>query len=206
MRLYTKISWWENKKRLQLLHEFREEVVTYFNNSEYSWQAEGMIENDNAKQARTKINRVMHEIHAIIKLARVNPVVTSTPPPAIGGYVKQVDVILNIFNLQPYQVSSDVILDHIDRAIGVYESNIGRSLRRTLNPFFWLGLTLDYIVEVPFFLLGKVGFNRKKIEDSLIGRLVKTVFYLLSSLFYFLAILQLTGYLEKFNHFLRQYY
>lgn len=161
------------------------------------------LESDKARRARVQINRLLNECRSIIVSAGISPIMIYAPSPAVGGYVQRVDIFTNLFNLHTVEISPDAVFDHIDRAIGVYEREQFRAWMRTFNPFFWLGLLLDLIVEIPFSLLGKAGFNKTTIEESLLGRVAKAVMYLVTLLASLLTILELTGYLETFNSLLR---
>jgi hypothetical protein len=90
---YKRIPFWINRSRLNFLRDFRSIVETYFNNSKADWMIDGRIEEQAAKKARVKINRNMDEAYRVIVLSGVNPRLTYTPPPAIGGYVQNIDVI-----------------------------------------------------------------------------------------------------------------
>ena len=204
MKYYTKILIWENKRRLDKLNEFRNIVLQYFNNSRAEWMIAGRIEEDAAKEARLKINRIMDETHDIIVYSGINPSITWTPPPAVGGYVKNVDLIQNIFNIHQFQIGADTVLDFIDRAIGIYQSNQKSAIVRTLNPFFYIGLIFEAISELPFIAIGKLGFNRQKAESSIIGRLVKGILYLITVIAALLTILQLLDLLEPVKQFVHQ--
>lgn len=69
MKYYTRIPVWENNRRLDKLNEFRNLILEYFNNSRADWMVDGRIEEDTAKVARVKINRIMDETHDIILCA-----------------------------------------------------------------------------------------------------------------------------------------
>lgn len=188
-----------------LLQRFRELVISYFNDSKYSWQAEGRSESNNAKDARVQINRMLDDVHSTIRISGNSLVVEYTPPPAIGGYIQNIDILINMFKLHQFSIPNNEIIDITDRTIGIYTSNKTPSFIRTINPFFWLALFLDYLVEIPFSLLGKAGFNSKKIEDSTTGRVVKFFLYMVVVFASFLTILELTGYLNVFNVFIRRF-
>ena len=115
-----------------------------------------------------------------------------------GGSGGSIDLIQNVFNLHYYLIGYEQVLDMVDRAIGVYESDKSNALLRTLNPLFWISLILDYIVSLPFKFVGKMGFNQSRIESSIVGRIVKGIFYLVTVLASFLTALDLLGYREKF--------
>lgn len=204
VKFYNKILIWENKRRLDKLIEFRKLIIEYFNNSRAEWMVAERIEEEAARIARVKINRVINEIHSIILHSGINPTLRYTPPPAVGGYVEMIDVIQNIFHINRFQIGADPLLDFIDRAIGIYESNHKSAIFRTFNPFFYLGLVLDAISALPFIAIGKLGFNRQKAELSAIGRLVKGVLYLITVVAAFLTTLQLLGFLRPVKQFVHE--
>lgn len=45
--------------------------------------------------------------------------------------------------------------------------------------FYWLFFVLDYAISFPFYILGRIGFNRDKIEYSFVGKLIKSLLYLI---------------------------
>ncbi len=204
MKPYNKITIWENNRRLVKLIKFRELVLKYFNNSRVEWMVDERIEEPEALRARVEINRLMDEIHNIILYSGINPSIRWTPPPAVGGYIQNVDLIQNIFNIHRFQISPNNVLDFIDRSIGVYEYNHTRALIRTLNPLFYLSIFFDWVSELPFIFIGWLGFNREKAELSLIGRLMKGLLYLVTVIASALTILQLLGYLHPARQFVRQ--
>ena len=97
LKLYTKITFWENRRRLKRLIDFRELIGIYFNNSRYAWLAEGIIEDKSAANARIKINHKLIETHNIILSTGITTIVRYEPPPVIGGYIHNVDIMLNLF-------------------------------------------------------------------------------------------------------------
>ena len=204
MRFYTKILPYENKRRLKLLIDFRKELITYFNNTEFKFFDQYLSENDEARKVRIKINLSLDEIYEIILNAGISPYITYTPPPAIGGFIKNIDLIHNIFHIQMYKMSPAELFDVIERAIGRYERNKRRVIFRLLNPFFYIGIALDFIAELPFILIGRIGFDRKKAESSFIGRIVKGFLQLVSFLAASFAVLNYLGYMDAVREFIRR--
>ena len=204
MKFYKKIPVWENSRRLDKLYEFRELILKYFNNSRFEWMADGRIEEDDARTARVAINRSMDEVHDIVLYSGINPSITWTPPPAVGGYRQNIDLIQNIFYLHAFKVEPNNILDFLDRSIGIYESNSVPSLLRALSPLFYIGLIFDALVEIPFIFIGKLGLNREKAESSLIGKLIKGMLYLITVVAAFLTILQLLDLIDPVKQFLNE--
>ena len=196
MRHYTKILGWENKRRLNKLIEFRDFVLTYFNNSRVEWMLDPRIEEVAAQEARFDINLSLKEVHSIILQSGITPTLSWVLPSAGGRYSTNVDLIENIFNLHEFQLDPRFVLDCIDMAIGIYASNAKWARMRIFNPFYYIGLGLDFISDLPFIALGKLGLNRQKARSSVIGRIVKGVLYLITVLAAFLTILHLLGFLD----------
>lgn len=196
MRHYTKILRWENAKRLRKLMEFRVLIVEYFENPKNTVAAH---------VARKKINRFMNDVHSIVVQSGTDPILTWRAPPTAGGYSVRVDLIANIFNLDDYFTEYTLVLDMIDRTIGIYESNTKSARFRIFNPLFYIGLVLDFISDLPFITLGKLGFNRQKARTSAVGRLVKGVLFLIPVFAALLTTLHYLGYLDPVKQFIHEF-
>ena len=138
MNSYKNISWWENTRRLRILEKFRNDVLSYFNNSSSLGRGEGRQESTEAVKARQRINLTVDQAHRIIIEADIAPTVTWTPPPMFGGSAQQIYLILNLFELGYYQISAKHAVAFIERALGVYVSDRPAAFRRTINPLWWL--------------------------------------------------------------------
>lgn len=204
MRFFNEILIWENKRRVQKLLEFRSDVVEYFSNSKYDWMNRERIENDKSKAARQKLNRALEYAHDVLICSGTGTQIRYTPPAAIGGYIQDLDLVENIFNLQNYQISHNNLLDIIDRAIGIYESDQSSAVIRVVNPFFYLEIFLDWISTIPFKLLAKLGFNQVKAQESFIGKIFKGLVYLITALASFLTVLQLIDHLDPAKDLIRK--
>ena len=178
-------------------------MVTYYENSNYSWMAEGRIESAEAQQARTEINLILHDAYKIIIYSGVPTVVQYTPPPIVGGYSQNLEVIQNMFILHQFQMGKAAVIDIIDRAIGIYQSDQSLCFRRTINPLWWIGKFFAWLVSLPFKLLGTIGFDQKKAEESLLGKIIKALLYLISGLASLLTILDLLGVLDRLKKLLK---
>jgi len=173
---YKKIPIWENRKRIKELIEFRTDIVTYFNNLE-SYAIMGVKENDIAKKIRAKINGKLDKIHSYFDDTEVYPTLIHRAPPAIGGYIESVDLLLNIFTLHQFpEINPKSIVDYIDRLIGVYKSDTVIAWFRTINPLWWLFLLIEFIASIPFKILESAGLNRAKIEGAILGKIFKAIF------------------------------
>lgn len=205
MKHYKRIFIWEDKKRIDILLNFRKLVIDYFNNiKRLGFGYRGVKENKISSQTRVEINQIINKVHSVIVASGINPSMYYSPPPAVGGLAGNIDLVQNIFNLYHFDIEPNFLLDFIDRSIGIYQENLAPSLLRTINPFYWMYLFLEFIAGLPFKLLGIAGFNQAKIEDALIGRFIKLIFALITVIASFLTILHLLGYLEDFkNYFLK---
>ena len=203
MRYYTKILIWESKRRLNKLKAFRSLMIRYFNNSRVGFGG-GRVEESAAKEARREINLLRDEIHSIILNSGIDPSFSWTPPAAVGDDETEIDLIEYIFNLDQFDIGPNNLLDLIDRAIGKYDSNRKSAFIRTFNPFFYLGLVLDTISDLPFIAIGILGFNRQKIKTSAIGRLVKGILYLTIIVAAVLTILHLLDFVEPIKQFVHK--
>ena len=203
MRHYTRILIWENKRRLSKLREFRSLMIRYFNNSRVGLGG-GRVEESAAKEARREINRLRDEIHSIILNSEINPSFSWTRPAAAGGDETEIDLIDDIFDLDQFDIGPNNVLGIIDRAIGEYDSNRRSAFVRTFNPFFYLGRVLDTITDLPFIVLGVLGFDRQKIKTSTIGKIVKAILYLAIIVTALLTILHLLDFLEPIKQFVHK--
>ncbi len=196
MRTYNEILVWENNRRLKRLNDFRIVVEKYFQQSSHHWMNRERTESPESEAVRATINRHLDEIHSILICAGVGVQIRYTPSATRGGYVQDIDILENIFNLHHFQIGANQLLDIIDRGIGVYETDHKPAVLRTINPIFYLQNILNWVVMIPFNLIGKVGFNQKKIENSMLGRLFKASIYIVTALASFLTVLQLIDLLD----------
>jgi hypothetical protein len=178
MRPLNRILKWENARRIAVLTEFRAQLSTYDSGIKRSWMANALIESDAAKPLRVTLNRQLDLVRGILGAGGVNPIIAWSPPG--GGYVRNVDVIMALFNLHTFHMSFEDTYDFLDRALGVYEHNARPALIRTWNPFWYIGVALEQIAAIPFRLLGSAGFNRARAESSLLGRLIKVLVQLVT--------------------------
>lgn len=192
--LKENLTIWENRKRVNCLIAFCDNVITYY----------GRENSENVHRSRSEINLRKLEAHRYIREAGVPFIVTHYPPPAVGGFVKEIDIITNIFDLRPHQISPENVVDVLEQAIGVYEADRKAALIRTFNPFFWLGKGLSAIGRIPFNLLENAGLHGRKLEDSTAGKVLKLLTEIVTFVSLLYGFLKLIGtdlltLLEKFR-------
>ena len=195
MNSYKNIPLWENLRRLRVLEEFRNDVISYFNNSSFLGIGKGRREETEAVQARQRILLTVVQAHRIIEAAGIAPSMTWTPPRVMGGPVRQIDLLLNLFELDRYQIPANHAVGFIEMALGVYQADRTAALRRTINPFWWLFRGLLWFARIPFVFLGAVGFDMARAEESTLGKFFKALLALLTATAALLTILHLLGWL-----------
>jgi hypothetical protein len=170
--------YWECERRLDLLRQFRALVFDYFQNIEYpGWASAGTPPrmNDISQKARNQINYLLEDAERSFDILGISRVMVYTPPPRVGGYAQRVNLIANMFSLWQLQIGPEYVLDLTDKAIGTYERECQRLLRKSFNPFYWAALPIAWLLRLPFKLIGAVGFDATKAEQSRVGKLVKLV-------------------------------
>ncbi len=203
MKYLKSITIWENKRRLELLKKFSISMQQYFDNLRYSFGDQ--IENEIAAHARTEINKDLDEVYIIMITAGIDPSITYSPPPATGVFYQQsISLLYNFHNLSHYNVSPNMLMDFIVRTISAYSKDSTNALLRTLNPLYWIHRIFVDIVNLPFVLIGRLGFNQRKVEASIIGRCIKGILYLIVVFAALLTILYYLGYLEQFKDFIQK--
>jgi hypothetical protein len=168
--------YWECKRRLALLRRFRVLAFDYFENIKYAhWSSGGAPPsmNDKAQKARHEMNQLMGDAVLSFDLLRIPHVVFYQPPLMASGYAQNLDVIVNAFDLYSFQIPSHRFFDCIDMAIGAYERECQKLRRQSFNPLYWLELLIVGFLRLPFRLLGAAGFDARKAENSLLGKLSK---------------------------------
>ena len=89
-----------------------------------------------------------------------------------------------------------MVVDELDRVIGVYETDRRNSIFRTFNPLWWIGNLAGWLVRLPFRAIGAAGFDADKAEASVPGRIAKVVLYTVTIAAALLTILDLLGWLN----------
>lgn len=194
---------WANRNAQRDISEFRNLVVEYYSNvtAPHALALREAQENERAARIRPQINmmrtRVAYWVDAV-----GGSVVGYSEPAMVGGRRYNVDLVANVFNLQRLMLEPSILTDELEKAYGAYQDDAAWSLLRTVNPLYWLGRLLDSIASLPFTLLGRLGFNKEKVEDSIWGRIVKGALYLVQVIAALVAALDKLGWLDRVKHFL----
>ena len=155
-------------------------------------------ENANAREARARINLEIPEIVRSCTLI-VHLLALSYNRPQ-HGFEGQINLITNLFNLDSQRISTSMVFDLLDRAIGDYERLDTRLRGQSRNPFYWIHLAFFALLGLPFRILGVAGFDSRAMEQSLVGRPLRSVVGFVIFLAALLQVLSLLGLPTSLSH------
>ncbi len=152
---FRKIPIWENRYRLKVLIEFRQLLDQYakiFQTAEglYASMFEYNRDNPDLVQHRSWLNQRLPIAHRAVRLTGVSLV--------IRRYGVPYDLLMNVFTDLTGK-DLQLAFDLIDQATGVYQADKPAPWFRTFSPFFWFGALADWIAEIPFHILRKLGLG-----------------------------------------------
>jgi hypothetical protein len=146
---YSRIPVWVNTSRVKLLVAFRQ-VLDDYEQVYRDIPAELHRDHPTLSQSRTWLNQRLPLVYRFVRLTGVNPV--------IQRYNFRYDLLMNMFN-DPTGKDLQLAFDVIDQAIGIYQTDRSAAWFRTFWPFFWFGRLADWIAEIPFRILHKLGLG-----------------------------------------------
>lgn len=153
---YKDLPFWINRIRRNYLLEFRIQCKAYFESTRID--DFGFIhEDDKIKELRRRINSKLILAHKYMISAEISPNYGVLPSPTVstaGNY----DLLHHIFELRQAGTTQH-LLDILDRALGVYDSDYTSSIIRTFNPFHWIKLFLLWLMNFPITVLRRIGFS-----------------------------------------------
>jgi hypothetical protein len=156
----NKITIWENRSRQRLLKSYRDALTTYFGGSK-------------DPQLRTQINQLNIPVQQVIRATGLNPAVVHRDAITHGGRHTVLDALSNVFQLSEFHISSQMIIDLVDMAIGAYAYSERSAKFRSYNPLFYITRFFTWIVDLPFEAAARVGADKERLESSNAGRIVK---------------------------------
>jgi len=140
---------------LKVLVEFRQLLDQYakiFQNAEglYASMFEYNRDDPDLVQHRSSLNQRLPIAYRVVRLTGVSPF--------IRRYSVQYDLLMNVFTDLTGK-DLQLAFDLIDQAMGVYQADKPAAWFRTFSPFFWFGVLADWIAEIPFRILRKLGLG-----------------------------------------------
>jgi hypothetical protein len=200
---YHEITIFELNKRKKVLSVFRDDLEDYFNKVRHNGFSGDLVDSDATLRLRETINKKLNLVHDYLNDVNVATLVDYSPP-GTARFTDSLNILFNIFNLPKLNQSHQMVTDLIDQGVGKYEDEKPRAILRTINPLWWIWKAIRRIIRLPFFLIREAGFDSKKVEDSLVGKLIKLT---LSAILLVgggvLPILSFFGYQEKTTAFIK---
>lgn len=166
-KTYKQITFFENKKRIDLLENFKLHLETYLNNLNHHNIAEVLSENVKSKKEYKEINKLIDKACSCIEVI-----------PSIVGIIdennylkRELEIAQQNILHRSYSITS--LLDKTRRAIKIYRRDSKKAKQRTYNPFFWILLLIDYFFFKVIWLLNKILPNKVGIEFLPISKLIR---------------------------------
>lgn len=194
---YKDITVWENRRRLRELYAFHGNIIKYFNCQRGLSSATRKSEPEEKEEYRRQINLSLIEARDITRASRVSDAVVWSPPRAIGGEIRRIGLLDDLFYLDQYLIPDKSVVDMLEQSIGVYAADQKNACWRTFNPGWWIFRLLKWLPRIPFMLIGSAGFDAHQAESSLAGRLLKIAIQSVIVVAALITILSLIGWLDE---------
>jgi len=159
MKSHDQLTIVRNRHRARELRLFRDLVERYFAQSECDENGVPM-DWEGAVGARSRINQMLPRMLQVIRAAGLAGS-TGTPGQTDPGVpLGRLEVLQQIFTARYAEGLEQEILDVIDMAIGVYESDRYMALIRTVNPLHYAATALGFVARLPRRMLAALGLWR----------------------------------------------
>jgi hypothetical protein len=97
--------------------------------------------------------------------------------PLEGGLPFQGSIFELILNRPSDIMDIDTDLrDTANQCIGVLERHVSHELRQLINPIYWIGRIVLFVVRLPYTILELSGFDVEQIQEHLIARLFQLLY------------------------------
>jgi hypothetical protein len=192
---YKRMTIFQNLDRTRTLVKFKKLVETYFANVDYGAFGLDAKENIIAKRTRSQLNLMLEKVKMAMHSVETHPTAPQQIRRAAYEPSGELDLLENLFSLQQNKVEPQTLVDHVERAIGMYTGDRFNASLRTLNPLYWLSILVNYTARLPFFILGSMGLNRDRLEGSTLGKVFKGFFRVAVFLAILVGVIHYLGFL-----------
>ena len=196
MAHFKRMTIFQNLECIRTLKKFKRLAERYFENVDYGSYGLTAVEKPKAKAIRSQLNLMLERAKRALSSVEIGPDICDASRATSPEHEEGVYLVENIFHLHQSKISPQTLLDYVERAIGVYRDDKLKSLMRTLNPIFWVGIVLDCISGLPFAILDALGCNRSRMEESSFGKFLKGCFRVAVVVTVLAVILHHEGYLD----------
>lgn len=156
------MTYFEVKRRLEAIQQFRELFVDYSN---FTNRSEDNVPAQMVKRKMEPLKTLVVDSLSKIGLGRV--VVRDTP--AKGGRKIQINVIRAIFReriLQRYDIPDNTPLRMLDAGIAKYKQMMWVQQVQLFNPLFWVFHVILFLSRIPIYIFKHAGYDTNKIETN----------------------------------------
>lgn len=196
---YRRIPIWETNRRIETLNRYVRLLAEY---AKLAAEEQMGAPQQQLSTKRMSLDLRLQEVQRIVQGAGISPTFIWTPPSVVGGYSQQVNLIADMFQLQKHGIGLDALADILLQAMGVYQQDKFAAWFRTLNPFYWISVPIEWISYLPFRVVGFLGGDAVRASDSFFGRLLQGTLMLGQTILAYLTIAEKLGLLD----FLRGYF
>jgi hypothetical protein len=192
---YKRMTIFQNLDRTRTLVTFKKLIEMYFANVDRGAFGLEATENVIAKRTRSQLNLRLEKVKMALYSVETYPTAPHQRRTAAYEPSGEIDLVENIFSLKQQKVDPQTLVDHVERAIGMYTGDRFNASLRTLNPLYWLSILVNYTARLPFFILGSMGLNRDRLEGSTLGKVFKGFFRVAVFLAILVGVIHYLGFL-----------
>ena len=193
---YKRMTIFQNLERTRTLVKFKKLMETYFANLVQGAFGLESKENLIAKRTRSQLNLRLEKVKRALSSVEISPSIHNERRRAAYEPSGEIDLLENLFSLRQHRVEPQTLVDHVERAIGMYTDDRFSASMRTLNPLYWLSILLDYTARLPFLMLGSLGLDRDRLEGSALGKFFKGCFRVAVLLALLAGLMHYLGFLD----------
>jgi hypothetical protein len=158
--------------------KFKKMIELYFGKADQGSSRRAVPDDVVAKRTRSQLNLNLEKVKRALLAVDISPNVPGTRRTGPGQRPRDIDLVEDIFSLHQHKISPQTLVDHVERAVGIYRDDRGRATLRTINPLYWLSVLLDYAGRLPSFILVGLGMDRERFEGTALGDFLKGSFRL----------------------------
>lgn len=173
-RAYNRIPIWANLYRVGVLERFRRLVRDYDAQTSRRHRHPADLRDRETIDLIERISTMTVRVKDFMVAANVDTDATMLQP--YQGIKQSIDAIDNVVAIAYYTESVEAIVHPVNAAIGVYQHDRWNALLRTVNPLYWFSRLVEAFAELPFLLLGQLGYDAEKTKATPVGRFVQRLF------------------------------
>ena len=171
---HDRVPIWLNLRRRRELERLRALLVQYFGSVTHEAFPFRVIESPDSAALRSEIEpELSHCIEVVRATARV-PLIRLVPAERTGR-VMQVNLLSVVFELDRHSLDTAQVFEVLDAALEIYRADTSRAAVRTLNPLYWVDMTLALFEVLPFMVLRRFGVDSGRAARSGAGVALRVV-------------------------------